>query len=78
LKKAGVRYAIRLKANPVLEQKIVHLLKQPVGRPSHKPKRCDASFRYRAGSWNQARRVVAKVEWHACELFPGLASSSLT
>ena len=29
-----------------------------------------ASFRYRAGSWDQARRVVAKVEWHAGELFP--------
>src|SRR5262249_21738067 len=23
-----------------------------------------------AGSWDQARRVVAKVEWHARELFP--------
>jgi hypothetical protein len=41
-----------------------------VGRPSHKPKKFYASFRYRAGSWDQARRVVAKVEWHADELFP--------
>jgi hypothetical protein len=41
-----------------------------VGRPSHKPKRFYASFRYRAGSCDQARRVVAKVEWHAGELFP--------
>ena len=64
------RYAIRLKANPVLERKITHLLKRPVGRPSHKPKKFYASFRYRAGSWDQARRVVAKVEWHAGELFP--------
>ena len=27
-------------------------------------------FWYRAGSWNRARRVVAKVEWHRGELFP--------
>jgi hypothetical protein len=70
LEKEGFRYAIRLKANPVLERKIAHLLKRPVGRPSHKPKKFYASFRYRAGSWEQARRVVAKVEWHAGELFP--------
>ncbi len=25
---------------------------------------------YRAKSWNRARRVVAKVEWHEGELFP--------
>ena len=29
-----------------------------------------ASFRYQAKSWECARRVVAKVEWHAGELFP--------
>jgi hypothetical protein len=72
LEEVGFRYAIRLKANPVLERKIARLLKQPVGRPSHKPKKFYASFRYRAGSWDQARRVVAKVEWHAGELFPRL------
>src|SRR6516165_982305 len=66
----GFRYAIRLKTNPVLQPKIAHLLKRPVGRPSRKPKKFYASFRYRAGSWDQARRVVAKVEWHAGELFP--------
>jgi hypothetical protein len=38
LEKEGYRYAIRLKANPVLERKIAHLLKRPVGRPSRKPK----------------------------------------
>jgi hypothetical protein len=70
LEKKGFRYAIRLKANAVLERKIAHLLKRPVGRPSHKPKKFYASFRYRAGSWECARRVVVKVEWHAAELFP--------
>ena len=33
LEKEGFCYAIRLKANPVLERKIAHLLKRPVGRP---------------------------------------------
>jgi hypothetical protein len=58
------------KSNPVLERKIAHLLKRPVGRPSRKPKKFYASFRYQAKSWECARRVVAKVEWHAGELFP--------
>jgi hypothetical protein len=63
-------YAIRLKANPVLEREIEHLLTRPVGRPSHQPKVFYHSFQYQAKSWQQARRVVAKVEWHAGELFP--------
>jgi hypothetical protein len=66
----GFRYAIRIRANAVLERKIAHLLKPPVGRPSHKPKKFYANFRYRAGSGDRARRVVVKVEWHAGELFP--------
>jgi hypothetical protein len=70
LEKEGFRYAIRIKANAVLERKIAPLLKRPVGRPSRKPKVFYASFRYRAGSWECARRVVVKVEWHAGELFP--------
>jgi hypothetical protein len=70
LESEGFRYAIRIKANAVLERKIARLLKRPVGRPSHKPKVFYASFRYQAKSWECARRVVAKVEWHAGELFP--------
>src|SRR5262245_16396241 len=66
----GFRYAIRLKANAVLERKIAHLLTRPIGRPPRKPKVFSHSSRYRAGSWGQARRVVAKVEWHAGELLP--------
>ena len=27
-------------------------------------------FCYRAGSWKRARRIIAKIEWHAGELFP--------
>jgi len=63
-------YAIRLKANAVLEREIEHLLTRPVGRPSRQPKVFYHSFRYQAGSWDQPRRVVAKVEWHRGELFP--------
>src|SRR5512135_614990 len=63
-------YVIRLKANAVLERHIAHLMRRPVGRPSKKPKVFSHSFRYQAKSWDRARRVVAKIEWHAGELFP--------
>ena len=63
-------YAIRLKSNSVLQSRIAHLLRRPVGRPSTKVRRFHASFTYRAASWSHARRVVAKVEWHPGELYP--------
>jgi hypothetical protein len=66
----GFRYAIRLPANDVLEGEIRHLLTRPVGRPPKKPVVRYADFRYRAGTWERPRRVVAKVEWHEGELFP--------
>ncbi len=43
---------------------------RPVGRPSRASKRIYESFTYQAKSWDTARRVVAKVEWHQGELFP--------
>ena len=61
---------IRLKANAVLEREIEHLLTRPIGRPSHKPKVLYHRFQYQAKSWQRARPVVAKIEWHAGELFP--------
>lgn len=70
LEEEGYRYAIRIKANTVLEREIEHLLTRPVGRPSHKPMVFYHSFQYQAKSWHQPRRVVAKVEWHSGELFP--------
>ena len=57
-------------ANRVVQDKIGHLLKRPVGRPSQEVRRYYASFTYQAQSWNKARRVVAKVEWHPGELYP--------
>jgi hypothetical protein len=70
LEQEGYRYANRLKANAVLERNIAHLLRRPVGRPSKRPKVFYHGFRYRAKSGARHRRGVAKVEWHACELFP--------
>jgi len=63
-------YAIRLKSNNLLEREIEHLLKRPAGRPPKKPIVRYHDFLYRASSWDKARRVVAKVEWHQGELFP--------
>jgi hypothetical protein len=62
-------YSIRLPANDNLERKVSQL-KRPVGRPSYKPVVRYRSFLYQAASWNRARRVVAKVEFHFGELFP--------
>jgi hypothetical protein len=70
LEQEGFRYAVRIKANAMLEWKVAGWLKRPVGRPPHKPKVFYHSFRYQAGSSECARRVVVKVEWHAGELFP--------
>ena len=63
-------YAIRLKGNAVLYTKIEHLVTRPIGRPPRKPIVLYESFRYKAASWDKSRRVVAKIEWHAGELFP--------
>jgi hypothetical protein len=57
-------------ANDGLERDIAELLTRPVGRPSRKPQVWYKSFLYQATSWKTARRVVAKVEHHAGELFP--------
>src|SRR3954453_12766756 len=70
LEAEGYAYVIRLPANPVLQRRIAHLLKRPVGRPPHEVRRFYASFRYQAQSWSRSRRVVAKVEWHPGELYP--------
>src|SRR4030081_2388608 len=65
-----IKYAIRLPANRVLQERIGYLLQRPVGRASNGVRRSSANFTYQAGSWNKPRRVVAKVEWHPGELYP--------
>jgi Transposase DDE domain group 1 len=66
----GIKYAIRLPANRILQERIGYLLKRPVGRPSLDVRRSYANFTYQAGSWTKPRRVAAKVEWHPGELYP--------
>jgi hypothetical protein len=80
LESEGIEYAIRLPANQILQNEIAHLLRRPVGRPPHYVQRLYSTFRYQAGSWSIARRVVAKVEWHPGELFPrvGFIVTNLT
>jgi len=70
LEEEGYLYAIRLPANAVLQREIAHLLTRAVGRPPREPVTWYDSFLYQAASWEKARRVVAKVEWHCGELFP--------
>jgi len=70
LESEGLKYAIRLPTNRVLQGRIAHLLTRPVGRPPNAVRRFYASFSYQAGSWTKPRRVVAKVEWHVGELYP--------
>jgi hypothetical protein len=70
LEAEGIGYTIRLPANTVLQNRIGHLLKRPIGRPPHEVRRFYPSFTYQAQSWKKPRRVVAKVEWHAGELYP--------
>ena len=58
----GCFHAIRLRAYRVLQGKIAHLLKRPVGRPPNHVRRIYGDFEYQAASRDKPRRVVAKVE----------------
>ena len=50
---------------------IEELLTRTVGRPRHRPiVWWYKGFLYQAASWKTARRVVAKIEFYAGELFP--------
>jgi hypothetical protein len=66
----NAQLAIRIPSNENLERDVGELLPRPVGRPSHKPNVWYKSFLYKVGGWTTARRVVAKVEHRAGELFP--------
>ena len=65
-----VDYAIRIKENAKLSEKVEEYAKRPVGRPGNKPVIKFLSFQYGADSWEKERRVVAKIEHHKGELFP--------
>lgn len=72
LEAEGYFYVIRLPTTAVLQQRIAHVLKRPVGRPPNHGRRRHADFEYQAGSWDLPRRVLAKMEWHSGEWFPRL------
>ena len=70
LEARNIGYAIRLRSNQVLQREIAHRLIRPTEWLSPKPIVSYHDFVYQAQSWNVARRVVSKVEWHQGELFP--------
>ncbi len=72
LEERGVDSVIRILANENLELEIEDVLFRPPGGPSAKPLVPYKSFRYQAASWSKPRRIVAKVEHLAGELFPGV------
>jgi len=66
-----ITYFIRLKSNRALNELIEPHLRRPVGRPPKSGIQVKViEFYYQAGSWEKARRVVCKIEWHERELFP--------
>lgn len=52
---------MRLRANRILQDKVAHLLKPPVGRPPNHVWRIYGDVEYQAASWDKPRRIVAKV-----------------
>jgi hypothetical protein len=62
LEAARMGYAIRLRANRVLQDKIGYLLKRPVGRPPHEVHATTPASAIRRRAGKKPRRVVAKVE----------------
>ena len=50
LESERIKYAIRLPANQVLQERISYLLKRPVGRPPNEVRRFYANFTYQAGT----------------------------
>ena len=57
LEAARIKYAIRLPANRILQERIGHLLTRPIGRPPNEVRRSYANFTYQAGSWTKSRRA---------------------
>ena len=65
LEERGAKYAIRIPANDCLMRDIEEMLTRSASRPAHKPVVWYKGFLDQASSWKTARRVVAKVEFHA-------------
>jgi hypothetical protein len=56
-----IKYAIRLPANRVLQDRIGRLLKRPVGRPPNEVRQFHANFSYQAGSWTRRSRLSCRM-----------------
>ncbi len=63
LEKRGVKYAIGIPANDILQRDIEESLKPPVGRPVKKPVVEHKGFLYQAAGWKWARRVERTAEF---------------
>jgi len=63
-------FDIRLYANRVLQGRIAHLHKRPVGRPPKGAKRIYGDVEYQAASWDKPSRIIPKIERHPGALFP--------
>jgi hypothetical protein len=63
-------YAIRLPANQVLHKEVEPLVTDHKIPAPGRPVVVYHDFQYQAATWSRPRRVVAKLEWHAGELFP--------
>jgi Transposase DDE domain group 1 len=53
-----IKYAIRLPANPVLQNRIGYLLKRPVGRPPHEVRRYYATGHQHERPFREARKIA--------------------
>jgi len=70
LEAEGFEYAHPSAANDALQRDIEPLLDPTGGASLERAAGLVCGFLYQAKSWDRARRVVAKVEWHNGELFP--------
>jgi hypothetical protein len=70
LEPEGWDYAIRIKGNPKLHERIAWMTRRRPGRPPHHVVRHYTSFHPWAKSWSKERRIVAKVEFPPGEPVP--------
>ena len=73
-----IKYAIRLPANRILQDRIGYLLKRPVGRPPIEVRRFYANFHYRAASWKIPAGSSPRLSGIRASLFRASGSSSPT
>jgi len=70
LEQEGVMYAIRLPENPVLQRQLEPLVTRPADWGQGQTIVQYYDLHYQAASWQQPRRVIAKVRWHRTQLLP--------